>query len=114
MTHQYYGLLDIFSELGGIGALCLLLLSLLALFSTFSFTLSLVNMIRRKDQLKWKQCQIKKMIRWKETLHQDMVDKYAKLEKSGDKDQKKELEVDMRMLKMATKMPEESARDMRT
>ena len=48
------------------------------------------------------------MLAWKEALRQDMLEKYSKM---SDKDLKKELEVDMRMLKMIPKMPEESARD---
>ena len=78
-TTQYYGLIDILSEIGGIGALCVILLSIMSVATVLYYTLSFVNMIRRKDQLKWKQTQVKKMLRWKDTLQQDMIDKYGKL-----------------------------------
>lgn len=74
-TNEYISYLDILYKIGSIGALIYMIAAALSFLLVIRYTIKLVNLIRRKNELRMKQVEIKRMTKWIPALRRDIVER---------------------------------------
>jgi hypothetical protein len=92
--------------MGGFAFIVYFLISIIGILALVFFVIKLVSMIQRKDKFKLKRTEIKRMVKWLPSLKRDMIEEYHTMGGDDKKELKKELELDLRALKLLKDMPE--------